>query len=164
MPFPLTTFTSSSQRVSAHLKALFLHNCGQLMAKQATHPLMTVQEAQVFTSLAQFYMPAHTSHQCLPWPCYLLWPVQGIRRGQGLRVDPKLKCKWNRKLFQQMTDSPSVPEREVFILKRVEEHIHPPHPLLLLQKESFIGKEFFNILKHTKERSLLQHFTFWKSI
>lgn len=46
-----------------------------------------------------------------------------------------------------MTASPSFPEREVFILKRVEEHIHPSHPLLLLQKESLMGKEFVQTFK-----------------
>lgn len=44
-----------------------------------------------------------------------------------------------------MTASPSFPEREILILKSVEEHIHPSLVLLLLQKESLMGKEFFNM-------------------
>lgn len=36
VPFPSTTFTRSSQRISAHLKARFLHNFRQLMTRQVT--------------------------------------------------------------------------------------------------------------------------------
>lgn len=117
---------------------------------------MTVQKAQVFP--LQNSTCQHTQVlNALAGPAASCDLCKAIRRGQGFRADPKVTCKWNRKLFQQMTASPSFPKREVFILKRVEEHIHPPHPLLLLQKESFIGKDFFNILKHTKERYFLLH-------
>lgn len=103
-------------------------------------------------------MPAHTSHQCLWWPCCWLWPVQGHQEGTGVQSGSKTWTQMKQKTFPTDDSQPFLSRQRGLHFEKLEEHIHPSLPLLLLQKESLMGKEFFNmVLKHSKERSLLLH-------